>query len=209
MMPQSNKPVWFDLCSCAARAIIMGDLLPGGVLFEHDTVSAEDFLPWYKEKYPQQFRIVVLDQFKARLQSHRKQASEEYAVAQEQEEEHFAHDHKFYPRKAHNKRGNQSSTCLLSNHCCAMISRTRCIYTTRHKKRYNFRGCSTNRSSQRFSKIAFSKKSDCGNTRTTLRFVLLVLLFLSKMLKPDRNPHIIDHRSLVLEGMNQTPPVTY
>jgi hypothetical protein len=61
-------------------------------------------LPWYKEKYPGQFGIVVLDQFKVRLQAHRKQASEEHAVAQ-QEEEHFAHDRKFYPRKTHNERG--------------------------------------------------------------------------------------------------------
>jgi len=53
----------------------MRDLLPRGVLFERDTVSAEDLLPWYKEKYPEQFGLVVLDQFKARLESHRKQAS--------------------------------------------------------------------------------------------------------------------------------------
>jgi hypothetical protein len=82
----------------------MGGLLPGGALFERNTVSAEDLLAWFKEKYPQQFGIIVLDQFKARLQSHRKQASEEYAVAQ-QEEGYFAHDHKLYPRKTHNKRG--------------------------------------------------------------------------------------------------------
>ena len=103
-MPISKKPGWIAWRSCAARAIIIRDLLPGGALFERDTVSAEDILPWYKEKYPEQFGIVVLDQFKARLESHRKQASEEHAVAQ-QEEECFAHDRKFYPRKTHNERG--------------------------------------------------------------------------------------------------------
>ncbi len=82
----------------------MEDLLPGGVLFERDTVSAELLLPWYQDKYPQQFSIVVVDQFIPRLKDHRKQASEEYAVAQ-QEEEYFAHDRKCYPRKAHNERG--------------------------------------------------------------------------------------------------------
>jgi hypothetical protein len=55
-------------------------------------------------KNPEQFGIVALDQFKVRLKSHWKQASEEYAVAQ-QEEDYFAHDRKFYPRKPHNKRG--------------------------------------------------------------------------------------------------------
>jgi hypothetical protein len=75
-----------------------------GALFERDAVSAKDILPCYKEKYPEQFSIVVLDQFKVRLASHRKQASEEYNVAQ-QEEEYFAHDCKFYPRKTHNERG--------------------------------------------------------------------------------------------------------
>jgi hypothetical protein len=80
------------------------DLLPDGVHFKRDAVSAEDLLPWHKENYPEQFGIVVLDLFKACLQSHRKQASEEHAVAQ-QEEECFAHDHKFYPRKTHNERG--------------------------------------------------------------------------------------------------------
>ena len=111
-MPISKKPGWIAWRSCAARAIIIRDLLPGGALFERDAVSAEDILPWYKEKYPEQFGIVVLDQFKVRLESHRKQASEEYAVAQ-QEEEYFAHERKFYPRKTHNERGNQSSICPL------------------------------------------------------------------------------------------------
>jgi hypothetical protein len=60
-------------------------------------------LACYKEKYPEQFGIVVLDHFKVGLKSHWKQASEEYAVAQ-QEEEYFVHDRKFYPRKTHNKR---------------------------------------------------------------------------------------------------------
>jgi hypothetical protein len=82
----------------------MRDLLPRGALFERNTVSAEDLLPWYKEKYPEQFGSIVLDQFKARLESHRKQVSEEYAVAQH-EEEYFAHDRKCYPRKTHNERG--------------------------------------------------------------------------------------------------------
>ena len=82
----------------------MGDLLPGGVLFKRDAVPAEDLLLWHKNEHLQHFDIVVLDQFKARLESHRKQASEEYAVAQ-QEEEYFAHDRKFHPRKTHNKRG--------------------------------------------------------------------------------------------------------
>mgnify|MGYP002812886629 CR=1 FL=1 len=82
----------------------MGGLLPDGALFKRDAVSAEDLLPWYKENYPQQFGIVVLDQFKVCLQSHRKQALEEYAVAQ-QEERRFAHDRKMYPRKTHSERG--------------------------------------------------------------------------------------------------------
>jgi hypothetical protein len=103
-MPPSKKPGWIAWRSCAARAIIMEDLLPGGVLFERDTVSAELLLPWYQDKYPQQFSIVVVDQFIPRLKDHRKQASEEYAVAQ-QEEEYFAHDRKCYPRKTHNERG--------------------------------------------------------------------------------------------------------
>ncbi len=53
----------------------MEDLLPGVVLFQRDVVSAEDLLPWYKEKYPGQFGVVVLDQFKARLQSVSSEAS--------------------------------------------------------------------------------------------------------------------------------------
>jgi hypothetical protein len=79
-------------------------LLPGGALFDRDAVSADDLLPWYKEKYLGQFNVVVLDQFKVRLKSHRKQASEDYAIAS-QEEEYFARDRKLYPRKTHNKRG--------------------------------------------------------------------------------------------------------
>jgi uncharacterized protein YcaQ len=57
-------------------------------------------LPWYKENYPEQFGMDALDQFKVRLKSHPKQALEECAVAQ-QEEDYFAHDRKFYPRKTH------------------------------------------------------------------------------------------------------------
>ena len=82
----------------------MEDLLPGGVLYQRHVVSAEDLLPWYKEKYPGQFGVVVLDQFKARLQSHRKQASIDHVIASK-EEQYFAHDRQLYPRKTHNKRG--------------------------------------------------------------------------------------------------------
>jgi hypothetical protein len=85
-MPLSKKPGWIVWRSCAARAIIIRDLLPRGALLQRNTVSAKDILPWYKEKYPEQFGIIVLDQFKVRLESHRKQASEEYAVAQQEEE---------------------------------------------------------------------------------------------------------------------------
>ena len=81
----------------------MEDLLPGGVLYQRHVVSAEDLLPWYKEKYPGQFGVVVLDQFKAPLQSHLKQASIYHVIASK-EEQYFAHDRQLYPRNPHNKR---------------------------------------------------------------------------------------------------------
>jgi hypothetical protein len=85
-MPHSKKPGWIAWILCAAEATIMRDLLPGGALFERDAVSAEDLLPWCKERHPEQFGVVVLDQFRVRLQFRRKQASEEHAVAQKEEE---------------------------------------------------------------------------------------------------------------------------
>jgi hypothetical protein len=103
-MPRSKKPGWVDWQSSSARAIILEDLLPGGPLFQCDKVPDSAILEWYKEKYPNQFYGIVLDQFAARLKDHRKQGLEEYATAQE-EEAFFIHDRKLYPRATHNHRG--------------------------------------------------------------------------------------------------------
>ncbi len=103
-MPRSKKPGWVNWLSSSARAIILEDLLPGGPLFQRDDVPAAAILDWYKDKHPNQFDGIVLEQFAARLKDHRKQGLEEYATAQE-EEEYFKHDRKLYPRATHNHRG--------------------------------------------------------------------------------------------------------
>jgi hypothetical protein len=103
-MPRSKKPGWVDWKSSSARAIILEDLLPGGPLFQRDNVPAAAILKWYKDKHPNQFDGIVLEQFEARLKDHRKQGLEEYALAQE-EEEYLRHDQKLYPRATHNHRG--------------------------------------------------------------------------------------------------------
>jgi hypothetical protein len=98
-MPRSKKPGWVNWQSCSARAIILEDLLPGGPLFQRDNVPAAAILEWYKDKHPNQFDGIVLEQFAARLKDHRKQGLEEYATAQE-EEKYFAHDRKLYPSRS-------------------------------------------------------------------------------------------------------------
>jgi hypothetical protein len=103
-MPRSQKPGWVNWQSSSARAIILEDLLPGGPLFQHDDVPVPAIFEWYKDKHPNQFDGIVLEQFAARLKDHRKQGLEEYATAQE-EEEYLRHDRKLYPRATHNHRG--------------------------------------------------------------------------------------------------------
>jgi hypothetical protein len=103
-MPRFNKPGWVNWQSSSARAITLEDLLPGRPFFQGNDVPAAAILEWCKDKHPNQFDGIVLDQFSARLKDHRKQGLEEHATAQE-EEECFTHDRKLCPRATHNHRG--------------------------------------------------------------------------------------------------------
>ena len=101
-MPRSKKPGWIDWKSCPGRQVLIDDLRPGGVLYNRDYITPEEIFPWYKQ-FPA-FKDVVLDQFKARLQDHRKAAAKDKHKSLQQQQ-HLEHDRHLYPREAHNQRG--------------------------------------------------------------------------------------------------------
>ena len=101
-MPKPKQKGWIKWRSCPARAVILDDLLPGGLLYQRDYITAEELFPWYKQ-FPE-FKDVILDQFKAWLADHRRKAQWENHKAIQQEQ-YFIHDREKYPQKTHNERG--------------------------------------------------------------------------------------------------------
>ncbi|KAL7565694.1 hypothetical protein ACA910_019783 [Epithemia clementina (nom. ined.)] len=67
MAPKSKKEEYIDWHNSKARAIIIGDLEPGGMLEGLDSVKPEILLEFYKNYMLEMFVGVVLDQFKASL----------------------------------------------------------------------------------------------------------------------------------------------
>ena len=103
-MPKSNKPGWIDWRTSRARAILLEDLCPpDGILFGKDHISPETAWNFYKNE--EGFKnIVVFDQFKDRLQGHRRQVKGKYLLSRA-EEEALKHDREIHPRQDRNQRG--------------------------------------------------------------------------------------------------------
>jgi hypothetical protein len=98
----SRSEGWIDWRSSAARAILLRDLEPGGLLVGMDHETAENVFAYYKGKPG--FEQVVLSQFKARLSDHRKQASRDRKYA-ERDSEACRVDRLVHPRNTKNPRG--------------------------------------------------------------------------------------------------------
>lgn len=101
-MPPKKNPLWIQWRTSPARAIIMEDLEPGGILHQRENISAADVWEFYKS-FPQ-FEKVVWSQFEERFKDHRKQASKRLHQST-QEELDFARDRELHPRQSHNHRG--------------------------------------------------------------------------------------------------------
>ena len=70
----SKKEGWISWRGCEARTVLMTDLIDGIPPVEASRITAEE--AWEVYKTMDEFAIVVFDQFKARLQDHRKQVGE-------------------------------------------------------------------------------------------------------------------------------------
>ena len=100
MPPRRSE--WIDWRCSAARAILIRDLEPGGLLHSMDAVPADHLFVFYK-KLPE-FANVPFDQFKERLKDHRKQSNNAQELV---DRDHKAHhvDRHVHPRKDRNCRG--------------------------------------------------------------------------------------------------------
>lgn len=85
-----------------ARGIILGDLEPGGDLFELDHLAAEEIWPLYKER--PEFSDVPFSQFKERIRDHRKQAARDSEMAR-RDAKATVQDRLLFPRKTRNQKG--------------------------------------------------------------------------------------------------------
>ena len=101
-MPPSKKPGWVNWISQPARAIILEDLEPGGILHGRDHVSPEHVFPFYKTLT--EFEKIVFSQFEERLKGHRKPAARNNALASRNAHA-LEHDRGLYSRPTHNERG--------------------------------------------------------------------------------------------------------
>jgi hypothetical protein len=102
-MPPSNRTGWIKWRTSAAREIILEDLCPPhGILFGKDHVGANVVWEFYKSQ--RGFEEVVFEQFRPRLNDHRKQASTLYLRSRE-EEAAFVHHRSMYPRERTNNMG--------------------------------------------------------------------------------------------------------
>ena len=84
------------------REVLLEDLLPGGILFGKDHVSARECWEFYKSQPG--FEVVTYNQFRDRLRDHRKQVSTSYIKSQE-EERALTHDRRLFPHQKVNNRG--------------------------------------------------------------------------------------------------------
>jgi hypothetical protein len=102
MPRRPRNPLFIDWRNSSARAVLLQDLEPGGILYQRDNISEEEAWEFYKQL--PQFDEVVWSQFQARLKDHRKQAGEQIHRAA-QEEQYMIHDRQLHPRQSHNERG--------------------------------------------------------------------------------------------------------
>jgi hypothetical protein len=105
-MARSRRTGWisWQAKTNTARAIILEDLLPGGILDGHGDLSAEDVWLFYKDLPEFLNSKVVFDQFKERLVTHRQQAGRDRELA-ERDMQAMINDRNVYPRSHHNSRG--------------------------------------------------------------------------------------------------------
>jgi hypothetical protein len=101
-MPTSKNPDWIDWFSSKARAILLEDLEPGGILDGQDHLKPAELFGYYKTMG--EFKDVVIQQFTKRLVDHRKQASVSSGMA-DRDAEALKNDIKVYPRRPKNARG--------------------------------------------------------------------------------------------------------
>ena len=99
---EKEKEKFVDWRKCEGRAILIEDLEPGGLLYNMNMVPADHLFKIYK-RLPE-FKGVPFQQFKARLQDHRRQA--DYANERARSDERaLIYDRRLYPRQQHNNKG--------------------------------------------------------------------------------------------------------
>ncbi|KAL7559461.1 hypothetical protein ACA910_017476 [Epithemia clementina (nom. ined.)] len=86
MAPRSFLEGYIDWHNSVARAIIIGDLEPGGMLEGLNSVKPEILFEFYKKIMLEEFKDVVIDQFKAKLSNHQKQAGKGLEQARRDQE---------------------------------------------------------------------------------------------------------------------------
>jgi hypothetical protein len=100
--PPSKNEGWIKWRASKARIVLMQDLIDGILPVESSRISAED--AWDIYKTMEEFATVVFSQFKARLQDHRKQISDN-KIRAARELEFLVHDKSLFPRQKVNHRG--------------------------------------------------------------------------------------------------------
>jgi hypothetical protein len=104
-MPPSKRPGWIEWRNCVPKHIIMNDLETGVLPIDAEEMSAEEAWTICYRHMAEFVRAgVVFDQFKERLQDHRKQVRDQTTRATH-EEEALEHDRGIFPRQTRNHRG--------------------------------------------------------------------------------------------------------
>jgi hypothetical protein len=99
---RSEKPGWIEWVGSRARAILLEDLEPDGVLHGQDHLSADDLFGFYK-RLPE-FEMVVFSQFEERLKANRQTTGMVRRMAQ-RDAKAMEQDRKVVPRSPSNNRG--------------------------------------------------------------------------------------------------------
>jgi hypothetical protein len=99
---RSEKPGWIEWFGSRARAILLEDLEPDGVLHGQDHLSADDLFGFYK-RLPE-FEMVVFSQFEERLKANRQTTGMVRRMAQ-RDTKAMEQDRKVVPRSPSNNRG--------------------------------------------------------------------------------------------------------
>jgi hypothetical protein len=104
-MPPSKRPGWIEWRNCVPKHIVMNDSEMGVLPIDAEEMSMEEAWTICYRHMTELVRAgVVFDQFKERLQDHRKQVRDQTTWAA-QEEQALEHDRGIFPRQTRNHHG--------------------------------------------------------------------------------------------------------